>query len=281
MSTKSLSGLVAIALIVFYIGGNIAGVFKSHKFEIAKVSEELGAYDLFNKADSIIDPVKEATEPVSQEPLSALKYENIKVSNIKPHNESPYIFVNSGVPFFTEDEINEARLSGFERYSGFDALGRTCAAEMVVTHQTAINEERADISGIHPSGWKQSKYDLIEDGWIYNRCHLLMHAAGGDDIAENLITGTQYLNTEGMWGVEQTVYYHALEHEDAQILYRVTPLYEGSELIARGVLMEAYSLEDNGKSVCFCVYCYNVQPWIGIDYNTGDTWQMPVKWQIL
>ncbi len=268
-SLRKISRVLAAGAIITLFAIGLKKQATANSLLINQVAEKIGiappAISLGNK------------DKVKPKLLPTVSYGTLKPSDIKPYTGSAYIFVNSGNPFFTQKEIDAAKEADYEAYEGFDKLGRTKAAWMVVTHHTAVNDERADISGIHPSGWNQSKYDesIVQDGWIWNRCHLLMHAAGGDDIPENLITGTQYMNTEGMWGVEQTVYYHAKENPGARVLYRVTPLYEGDELIARGVLMEAYSLEDDGKSVKFAVYCYNVQPYTGIDYGTGKTFQKP------
>ena len=135
------------------------------------------------------------------------------------------------------------------------------------------DEERGDISSVYPTGWEQAKYDSIDNGgWLYNRCHLIAYCLAAENANEkNLITGTRYLNIEGMWELEETVKYYLEENPDNHVLYRVTPMFEGDNLLASGVLIEAYSLEDEGDGVCFCCYCYNVQPGVEINYATGES----------
>lgn len=134
-------------------------------------------------------------------------------------------------------------------------------------------EERGSISEVKPTGWKNEKYDNIDGEYLYNRCHLIGYQLSGENAnAENLITGTRYMNTEGMLPFEDMVadYVHETENH---VMYRVTPVFEGEDLVASGVQMEAESVEDDGKGVCFNVYVYNVQPDITIDYTTGDNWE--------
>jgi DNA-entry nuclease len=135
-------------------------------------------------------------------------------------------------------------------------------------------QERGAIGNVRPSGWHTVKYnDLIDGNYLYNRCHLIGYQlAGENDNEKNLITGTRYLNVEGMLPYENQVaeYVQATDHH---VLYRVTPIFEGENLVASGVLMEAWSVEDQGAGVCFCVYVYNCQPGIVIDYATGDSWR--------
>ena len=135
------------------------------------------------------------------------------------------------------------------------------------------DEERESISEITPSGWKQAEYKgIVEGDYLYNRCHLIGYQLAGENANEkNLITGTRYLNIEGMLPFENKVAEYIDENRNNHVLYRVTPIYDGNNLVASGVLMEAYSVEDNGKGVCFNIYAYNVQPGISIDYATGES----------
>ena len=132
-------------------------------------------------------------------------------------------------------------------------------------------EERGSIGSVKPSGWQTVKYDFVDGKYLYNRCHLLGYQLTGENANEqNLITGTRYLNVDGMLPFENMVADYVKE-TDNHVMYRVTPVFDGAELVARGVLMEAYSVEDGGDGVEFCVYCYNVQPGVKIDYATGDS----------
>ena len=178
----------------------------------------------------------------------------------------PYDYVNGNVPFFTEDEITA---EPFESYEGLDALGRTGSVTACLKVDDLNIGPRADISGIKPSGWAQEKYSFVDEEWLYNRCHLRAHSLGGRDDETNLITGTRYFNTEGMWPIEESAVYYLEGNPGKHLMYRVTPVYEGTNLLASGVLMEAYSVEDGGK-LSYCVFVHNVQPNVTIDYATGE-----------
>lgn len=182
----------------------------------------------------------------------------------------PYAVIHDNLPFFTDEEKT---VESFESYSELDALGRCGVAYANLSRALMPTEEREDIGSIRPSGWHQAKYEGIVDStppYLYNRCHLIAYCLTGQNANEkNLITGTRYLNVNGMLPfVEQVARY--LDQNDHHVLYRVTPIYEGDNLLASGVLMEAYSVEDEGAGISFCVYCYNVQPGISIDYRTGE-----------
>ena len=181
----------------------------------------------------------------------------------------PYAEVNNNIPFFSIDDLTT---ESYESYSDLDELGRCGAAMACLGYDLMPTGEREDISEIHPSGWAQEKYDFIDKEWLYNRCHLIAYSLTGENANEkNLITGTRYMNTEGMWPVEQTVVYYLYDHPENHVMYRVTPIFDGDNLLCSGVLMEAFSVEDEGEGVCFCVYCYNVQPDVSIDYATGES----------
>ena len=173
------------------------------------------------------------------------------------------------MPDFSESDLSSAK--AFESYSPLDSLGRCGPAFACVGPETMPTEERGDISDIQPSGWHSVSYDGVEGGYLYNRCHLIGYQLTAEnDNAENLITGTRYLNIEGMLPFENLVadYIH---ETGGHVLYRVTPVFAGGNLVASGVRMEAESVEDRGESVLFHVFCYNVQPGIQIDYATGDS----------
>lgn len=188
--------------------------------------------------------------------------------------ESPYITINDNLPYFTTDELAAATKS-YESYAELDALSRCGVCIASVGVDLMPTEERGEIGDIKPSGWNQAKYpDLIEGNYLYNRCHLIGYQLSGENAnPQNLITGTRYLNTEGMLPFENEVAEY-VKTTGNHVLYRVTPIFDGDNLVASGVLMEAESVEDEGSGVRFCVYCYNVQPGITIDYSDGSSEKM-------
>lgn len=180
-----------------------------------------------------------------------------------------YVAVNNNIPFFTADEIEA---ESYELYNDLDSLGRCtyAVASLCVDTMPAEGEVRGEIGMIKPTGWHTQKYDCVEGKYIYNRCHMIGWQLGAENANEkNLVTGTRYMNVQ------------MLEHEDSvaeyirttenHVMYRVTPVFIEDELVCRGLLMEGYSVEDAGEGICFCVFYYNVQPGIKIDYATGDT----------
>ncbi len=201
--------------------------------------------------------------------------QNIDLTTIPEYTTSPYVEINNNIPYFTEEDYTT---EPFENYSEWDELGRTRVAYANICKETmpAEGEERESIGSVKDlSGWVQKRYDdKIKDKYLYNRCHLIgWQLAGENANKQNLITGTRYLNTEGMLPFENIVAEYIKDNEDNHVLYRVTPIYEGDNLLASGVEMEAWSVEDNGEAICFNVYCYNVQPGIIIDYTTGESYE--------
>ena len=200
--------------------------------------------------------------------------ENISfdLSTIPEYSSTPYVVLNNNTPYFTKENYS---LEAFEKYSPEDVLGRSGVAFANICKEIMPQkgEERGEIGAIKPTGWVQKRYDnLIKDKYLYNRCHLIgWQLAGENANKNNLITGTRYLNTEGMLPFENEVAEYINKNENNHVLYRVTPIFEGNNLLASGVQMEALSVEDNGKGVCFNVYCYNVQPGIVINYATGES----------
>lgn len=188
--------------------------------------------------------------------------------NLPPYTGEASVSIHNGRPFFTEEEITE---EAFEAYSDLDSLGRCGAAFANICEEIMPAEERGSIGNVKPTGWHTVKYDVIADRYLYNRCHLIGYQLAGENANEqNLITGTRYFNVEGMLPWENVVAEYVKE-TGGHVLYRVTPYFEGDNLVASGVLMEAYSVEDDGAGVCFNVYCYNVQPGVWIDYATGES----------
>jgi len=183
--------------------------------------------------------------------------------------EAAYIILNDNVPSFTEEEKRSTE--PFERYSALDRLGRCGVAYANICKELMPDEEREGIGQIQPSGWHTVKYGNIDGKYLYNRCHLIGYQLAGENANEkNLITGTRYLNTEGMLPFENKVADY-VETTGNHVLYRVTPVFEGDNLVANGVEMEAFSVEDEGEGICYHVYVYNCQPGIEIDYATGES----------
>lgn len=183
--------------------------------------------------------------------------------------DQPYVVINNNVPFFTEEE--KATQDVFEYYSELDSLGRCGMAIANVCKELMPTGERGNIGQIKPTGWQTAKYDHVDGNYLYNRCHLIGFQLTGENANEkNLITGTRYMNVDGMLPFENMIDDYVDETEN-HVLYRVTPVFEGEELVARGVLMEAYSVEDEGEGICFNVYVYNNQPKVVIDYATGES----------
>jgi len=190
------------------------------------------------------------------------------VEEIPPFSGITYIPINNNVPFFMPEEITD---ESFEYYSELDELGRCGVTMACIGTDIMPREERGEIGSVRPTGWHSVKYDIVDGKYLYNRCHLIgFQLAGENANARNLITGTRYLNIEGMLPFENLVADYVQETNN-HVLYRVTPLFEEDNLVAHGVLMEGYSVEDSGDGVCFCVYAYNVQPGIYIDYKTGNS----------
>lgn len=198
-----------------------------------------------------------------------LKDTSFDYYSLPEYEDDAYVVVNNNVPFFNEEDIST---DSFEVYSELDELGRCGAAFANVSKETMPESERESIYEIKPSGWHSIDYEgIVEGSKLYNRCHLIAWKLAGENANElNLITGTRYLNNVGMTDFEEEVYEY-ISNTDNHVLYRVTPVFIENELIARGVLMEAYSVEDQGKGICYNVFCYNVQPMISIDYLTGDS----------
>ena len=194
------------------------------------------------------------------------------VAEVPDYEGEPYVVLNDNEPDFTEAEVTT---EAYEDYSDLDALGRCGEAEACIGEELMPTGERESISSVKPTGWVNEKYDSVDGGYLYNRCHLIGYQLSGENAnEENLITGTRYMNVEGMLPFEDMVADYVHE-TDNHVMYRVTPVFEGDDLVASGVQMEAESVEDDGEGVSFNVYVYNVQPDITIDYATGENWETP------
>ncbi len=190
------------------------------------------------------------------------------LSGVAAYTSSAYAIVNNNVPYFTESDLTT---TSYEYYSDLDSLGRCGVAIACIGQDIMPTEERGSIGSVKPTGWHTVKYDIVDGNYLYNRCHLIGYQLSGENAnVKNLITGTRYLNVDGMLPFENMVADYVNE-TDNHVLYRVTPIFEGDNLLASGVLMEAMSVEDDGAGVEFNVYCYNVQPGVEIDYATGDS----------
>lgn len=241
--------LLAIVLCVSLVGCNL------HPIQNAPISE--------------LEEQMQQTLPQTDTDAADIE-DSIDISEIPPYSGSPYIEINGNMPTFSTDEYT---VEPFETYSELDELGRCGVAYANICQELMPTEERGEIGQIKPSGWHTVRYDDIVDGkYLYNRCHLIGFQLAGENANErNLITGTRYMNVDGMLPFENMVADY-VEETDNHVLYRVTPIYDGDNLVANGVQMEAYSVEDGGDGVCYNIYVYNVQPGIEIDYATGESW---------
>ncbi len=190
------------------------------------------------------------------------------VEQIPPFSGKAHVVIDDNEPSFTKADLVT---TAYELYAPLDDLGRCGVATACVGRECMPTEERGDIGQIKPSGWHTVKYDSVQGKYLYNRCHLIGYQLTGENANErNLITGTRYLNIEGMLPFENMIADYVKETNN-HVLYRVTPIFDGENLVARGVQMEAKSVEDDGEGVCFNVYAYNSQPGIVIDYATGES----------
>lgn len=203
----------------------------------------------------------ETSDKLSDTPSTSYDLESIP-----EYSGEPYVTIHDNVPFFSEEEFTT---DAFETYSELDDLGRCGTAYANICEEIMPTEKRGKIGMIKPSGWHTVKYTGIDGNYLYNRCHLIGYQLSAENANEkNLITGTRYLNVTGMLPFENMVADY-VEETGNHVLYRVTPIYNQENLVADGVLMEAQSVEND--DLAFCVYCYNVQPGIEIDYHTGDS----------
>ena len=221
--------------------------------------------------------MEETTERLSEKTTELVTEEESDISpkasetdTIKEYSGKAFIELNGNIPIFSEDEKKSTE--AFENYSELDSLGRCGVAFANICKEIMPTEERGEIGDVKPSGWHTVKYpEIIEDRYLYNRSHLIAYSLAGENANEkNLITGTRYLNQETMQIFELKVLDYVRSTEN-HVLYRVTPVFEGDNLLAEGVQMEAWSVEDEGQGICFNVFCYNVQPGIEIDYATGES----------
>lgn len=194
------------------------------------------------------------------------EYRRLK-AGLKDYSGEVFSVINGNEPYFKDYEKIGA---SFEYYETLDNLGRCGVAEASAATDTMPAEKRGDISKIRPTGWKNAKYEGVPGGYVYNRCHLLGFQLTGENANErNLITGTRYMNVNGMLPFENMVAEY-IKSTGNHVMYRVTPVFDGENLLSSGVLMEAFSVEDKGQGIAFCVFCYNVQPGVILNYATGE-----------
>ena len=193
----------------------------------------------------------------------------VSLEDVPVYEGVPYVEIDKNQPTFTAEELTEV---SFEEYSPLDYLGRCGEAYANIGQDLMPTEKRGDISSVRPTGWVQAQYDFVDGKALYNRCHLIGFQLTGENANDrNLITGTRYLNVDGMLPFENLVADYIKETGN-HVMYRVTPVFDGDDLVAQGVQMEAASVEDSGEGVLYNVFCYNVQPGVEIDYATGESW---------
>ena len=218
--------------------------------------------------------VSEDTNSTKEQPSASGSAEGSKqtsggsfsLDDVPPYGNVSYAEINGNIPYF---EKSEYTTSAFEHYGSLDSLGRCTVAYACVGKETMPTEKRGDISKVKPTGWHSIQYDFVDGKSLYNRCHLIGYQLTAENAnKENLITGTRYMNVDGMLTFENMIADYVKETNN-HVLYRVTPIFKDDELVARGVEMEAYSVEDSGDGICFNVFAYNVQPGVVINYSDG------------
>ena len=231
--------------------------------------------NLNNQQVIIENNTQESIQPNENIVSDGKEFENVQtehtknfiLDNIPEYSENPYVVINNNIPFFNDSDLTT---KSYEQYSELDGLGRCGVVIANIGKDLMPTGEREYIGSVKPTGWQVSKYDWVDGKYLYNRCHLIGYQLSGENANDkNLITGTRYMNVQGMLPFENMVADYVKETGN-HVLYRVTPIFEGNNLVASGVLMEAKSVEDNGDGVEFNVYCYNVQPGVEIDYATGE-----------
>ncbi len=231
--------------------------------EAINTTEELFVESFAEDAETDTSESEATTEEATKE----LGVNNLK-GDLPQYEGKPYVAVNGNEPEFTSDEITDKY---FEIYEPLDRYGRCTVAFACLGKETMPTEERGAIGSVKPSGWHTVKYDCVDGKYLYNRCHLIGFQLSGENANKrNLITGTRYMNVEGMLPFENMVADY-IQETDNHVMYRVTPIFEGDDLVAKGVQIEAYSVEDEGDGICFNVFCFNVQPGVVIDYATGES----------
>ena len=268
----------AILIALFVIGGIFVDSESRGNLETTVAFKEVTS-ELFGKltednlltSNVTVNFEKSKTEKVKDTYVAPKQNQSsnaITLDTIPVFSNKAYIAINDSIPKFTQSDLS---IESFESYSPLDDLGRCGIAVACIGKDIMPTEERGEIGQVKPSGWHTIKYDIVDGKYLYNRCHLIGYQLTGENSNDkNLITGTRYLNIEGMLPFENMVADY-VEETGNHVLYRVTPIFKGDNLVANGVQIEAYSIEDSGEGICFNVYCYNSQPGITIDYATGES----------
>ena len=265
---KNSLGLTGVLVILVIAGLIKAGTNDSLPDTQTTEAVTVQAQDSTSQTDAIQMSSEEAASLAEAHINTAL--EAFANEAIPEYSGNPYVKLNGNVPYFTDEELST---TAFELYSELDSLGRCGACYANICKEIMPTEERGSIGMVKPTGWHTVKYDCITDRYLYNRCHLIGYQLAGENANEkNLITGTRYLNVDGMLPFENEVADY-VDETDNHVLYRVTPVFSDDNLVASGVIIEAKSVEDKGAGVQFNVYCYNVQPGISIDYIDGQSWE--------
>lgn len=286
---KLMTAFLCIALALVTVGCTVGGlhdVDKSTPYETVEpsvlVSDETSSNETITSSETPSNEIIIPSETPSSEvgnpsqtdfnlanPTPSALVSGFNIRSVPQFSGTPYYVVNNNVPYFKSDECTT---NSYEHYSELDSLGRCGVAIASLGRDLMPTEDREPIGSIKPSGWHTVKYDCVDGKYLYNRCHLIGFQLSGENANDkNLITGTRYMNVNGMLPFENMVADYIKETNN-HVMYRVTPVFEGNNLVATGVLMEAYSVEDDGDGICFNVFCYNSQPGIVIEYLTGESW---------
>lgn len=262
MKNKRLSSLLAFLMIFVILMTGCSTTYDQDTPTGTPVQEEITGTAGVSPDDKVV------SEPDETEKTPEANASSVNLSNIPAYSNKPYVEINNNIPYFTKSDMTTA---AFEEYSSLDSLGRCGVAYANICKEIMPTEERGNIGSVKPSGWHSIRYENVDGKYLYNRCHLIgFQLAGENANTRNLITGTRYLNINGMLPFENMVDDY-VEETNNHVLYRVTPIFEGDNLLASGVLMEGWSVEDDGDGICFNVFCYNVQPGIKIDYTDGSS----------
>ena len=269
---------VAFSCMVATGCGNTEALSQEQGKEIVTtVTESETAVTTVSESETSDTESEIADEPAAQSVQTQSSTEvTISAADIPAYAGDPYVTINDNEPQFLETDL---ATSSYEYYSDLDDLGRCGVVYACIGTDLMPTEERGNIGSVKPSGWHTVKYDIVDGKYLYNRCHLIGYQLSGENAnINNLITGTRYLNVEGMLPFENMVVDYVKETGN-HVLYRVAPVFEGDNLVAYGVEMEGWSVEDEGAGICFHVYCYNVQPGIGINYADGTSWESEIQEQ--
>lgn len=262
---KQLHRILATLILVVGLTGCTGNTSISETTTISSSVESVESVESVDETEEIEIQIEEDTESVS-----LVESINSQFSVIEYADGDTYAIINNNIPDFNSDE--KELTDAFETYAELDELGRCGVAYANICKELMPTEDREGIGHIKPSGWQSVKYDIVDGKYLYNRCHLIGFQLAGENANElNLITGTRQLNVDAMLFFENDIANY-VEETGNHVLYRVTPVFNGDDLVASYVQLEGFSVEDNGDGICFNVICYNMQDGIEIDYSTGESW---------